>query len=286
MRNVKSFLSMLHGQLVDWFYSPRTWFSLAVMLALAYMNAKSFIHMLNTTPLYAHLGECLFYYLDRGIGNSLMTSFQFLVMMSEIPRMASWQNSMLIRGRKGEWLAAQIAYGFLISLCTMLALLLFSALITLPHLTAGSGWSDVERIMANADAMVDLQLTPSFIHAVSPAKACLYAGAVLLLFWFTMAMVILLCTLHGKPTLGIVVFASLLALHITIMWEALPAQLNWMPAHFATTHAIADKFPGRELQATRAVLGAYLGINAVLIVGMRHRVKTMDLFFIERDENV
>lgn len=59
MRKIRSLGAMLHSLLVDWFYSPRTIISVVFLTALAYMNARSYVNMLDMAQLYAYPGESM-----------------------------------------------------------------------------------------------------------------------------------------------------------------------------------------------------------------------------------
>ncbi|MDD3212125.1 MAG: hypothetical protein PHY64_00500 [Eubacteriales bacterium] len=284
MRKKHPLLFILRGQMVDWFYSLRTWIAVLVILAITYMNARSFNYWLANSGLYAHPGESIFYFLSSGFGNIAMTSAMFLVMMAEIPRPAAWQNPMLMRGSRTTWLFAQIMFCFVVTLLMILLMLLSTFFLTLPNITPGTGWSDAERIAADANAANQVQLIYPYIRILSPFIANLYAVAVLFAFWVTMTLVILLCTLCGKPGLGVILYASLLSLSVTVMWEMLPSWLRWMPTNFATITSIASRFEGNELTAVQYTLVAYVLLDALLVLAMLWRIKAMDLYFKERND--
>jgi hypothetical protein len=285
MRKKHPLLFILRGQMVDWFYSPRTWISLLVVLAITYMNARSFTYWLASAELYAHPGECVYYFFTTGFGNVSLTSAMFLVMMAEIPRPEAWQNIMLMRGGRTTWLFAQIVFCLVATLLMILFMLLSTFFMTLCSMTPGTGWSDVERIAADPDAAYQVQLTYSYIRVLSPLVAFLYAAAVLFLFWITMTLVILLCTLYGKPGFGVILYASMLALNVTVMWEMLPSWMSWMPVNFSTVTSIGSRFEGCELTAVRYTICAYVLIDALLVLVMFWRVKAMDLYFKERNDH-
>lgn len=155
MRKVRSALALLQGHMADWLHSPRTVLSFLVILALTYMNARSYTFFLERNALYAHFGETIFYYLSNGFGNITIVSTLFLVMMSEIPRRTAYQNVMLMRCSRLQWLASQVLFCLIVTLLMMGLMLLLSMLMTLAHLTPGGGWSDLERIALNPPSAVD-----------------------------------------------------------------------------------------------------------------------------------
>lgn len=282
MRKINAMRSMLQSLLVDWFFSPRTIISGIVLIALAYMNAQSFSYMLDSAQLYAYPGESVYYYLSSGFGNITLTSALFLIMMAEIPRQIAFQNVLLIRSSRRSWLTAQILFcGFATLLMTGIMLAL-SMLFSISSISEGSGWSDLERIAADPDAAWLPQLTSEYIRQLTPLQASIVSFLVLFFFWFTMTLIILLCTLLGKPNVGIIVYVSLLVLHVTVLWESLPAWMRYMPVNFSTLQYIGATFPEHELQVIPYTIGVYVLIDLILMLAMNIKVKYMELFYMER----
>lgn len=282
MRKAKTSFFMLQGMIADWLHSPRTVISAVMLLALAYMNARSFAYLLETGALYAYPGETVYHFLATGFGNVSLTSALFLIMMAEIPRHLAFQNMLLIRSSHKAWLASQVLFCCLITAAMIGLMLVLSLLFSFPSLSAGTGWSDLERLAADPDAAWMPQLTSVFIRAIPPWVAALLAFLILFFFWLTMTLVILLCTLLGKPNAGVIVYVSLLVLNVTVAWEALPRWMRTMPIQFSTMAYVGGTFPERELQAVPCVIGAYLLIDLLLILLMHTRIRRMELFFIER----
>lgn len=81
--------------------------------------------------------------------------------------------------------------------------------------------------------------------------------------------------------LGIILYASLLVLHITLMREYLPAWMRYMPINFSTLSTIGAMYPGSEIKSVKYVLLTYCIIDFILIFTMWIRVKSMDMFFHE-----
>lgn len=282
MRKIRSLGAMLHSLLVDWFYSPRTIISVVFLTALAYMNARSYVNMLDMAQLYAYPGESIYYFLSSGFGNVTLTSALFLVMMAEVPRRIAFQNVLLIRSSRKKWLSAQLLFCCFAAVLMILFLLLFSMLFSAGGISNGTGWSDLERIAQDPDALYMPQLTSEYIRRLTPVQASFSAFFVLFFFWFTMTLIVLLCTLLGKPSAGIILYISLLVLHVTLLWEALPVWMRYMPANFATLQHVGSSFPEQELQVLPIVFGVYIALDIVLILCMSIKVKKMELFFEER----
>lgn len=282
MRKVRAIGSMLHSLLVDWFYSPRTTISIVILIALAYMNARSYSYMLDGAQLYAYGGESIYYFISSGFGNITLTSALFLIMMAEVPRRIAFQNVLLIRSSRKSWLLSQVVFCCFATILMIIILLLFSMLFSCSSISPGKGWSDLERIAADPDAEWMTQLTSEYIRQITPAQASLVAFLILFFFWFTMTLVILLCTLCGKPNAGMIVYVSLLVLNVTVMWETLPAWMRYMPVNFSTLQDVGSTFPEQELHVIPYVLGVYLFIDVLLILIMDGRIKHMELFFTER----
>lgn len=282
MRKIKEMSAMLHSLLVDWFYSPRTIISVIILIALAYMNARSYSNMLENAQLYAYSGESIHYFISNGFGNITLASALFLIMMAEIPHRSAFQNVLLIRSSRRTWLSSQVLFCCFATILMIFILLTFSMLFSCSSISAGTGWSDLERIAADPDTEWMTQLTSEYIRQITPGQASLEAFLILFFFWFTMTLIILLCTLFGKPNAGMVAYVFLLVLHVTVMWEHLPAWMRYMPVNFATMQYIGATFPEYELQAIPYVLGGYMIIDMLLMVVMNIKVKRMELFFVER----
>lgn len=134
MHKIHSTFAILRGQISDWFHSPRTLFSILVILALTYMNARSYVFSLESNALYSHFGECVSYYLSTGFGNVSLVSALFLVMIAEVPRCTLYQNAMLIRTTRFRWLMSQVLFCLSITMLMLIAMLLLSVVMTIPHL--------------------------------------------------------------------------------------------------------------------------------------------------------
>ena len=71
-----------------------------------------------------------------------------------------------------------------------------SVLFSLPYVTPGGRWSDLERLAADPDFIYEPPYIPAYVTAsLSLLAAGVIAGAVLFLFWTAMAFIILLSLL-------------------------------------------------------------------------------------------
>lgn len=68
---------------------------------------------------------------------------------------------------------------------------------------------------------------------------------------------------------------------LTFRFEMVPNMRT--PIHYATLVAIGNQFEGRELASLPLVLGAYVGVDTVLISSMMMRIYRMDLCFNGKD---
>lgn len=280
MAKVRTLLSFLHGQLSDWLHSPRTLLSGLIILTLTYMAARNYQFTIESGGLYVHFGESVYYFLSTGFGNFPLTSALFLIMVSEVPRRVSFQNLMLIRGKRSTWFLSQVLFCLMITIMMIVSMLVISLLFSLPSITSGCGWSDLERIAAGTDE--GYTLVHSFVLDLPVLQATLMAGAVLTCFWFVMAFTIFLFSIFGKPNLGLLLYAILLSLKVIVLWESLSEFNLFMPTDYATISNIANvRSSYDEIHLTYIALLVYAVIICVYIVIGYFRSKRMDLHFSE-----
>ncbi|MEG0901378.1 MAG: hypothetical protein RSG96_04610 [Clostridia bacterium] len=266
----------LRAHLSAWFHSPRTFLMGLFILCLTYMLTRSYEHTLLTLGYHAHFMESIFYHLHMGF-NMTMTSAVLLIMVSEVPKRISFQNYMLIRTSRVKWLFSQILFCVAVVLLMLFLITSFSALLTLPYVTPGEGWSDLERLALNKNYLYEQQLVPLYIHSINPLQACLYATAILFFFWLTMVLVILLCSILGQPNLGLILYIFIILSPRSIRYEAFP----WLktPMHFSTLGAIAAQFPKHEIAAAFYTVFIFLLIDVTLIAVMILHIGHADLCF-------
>lgn len=276
----RQMLSCLYVHFSAWLHSPRTVIMGIVILCFTYMHARSFGHTLSVYNLTAHLWETVFWYLSTGF-NVVMTSTFILLMVSEIPKRTPFQNSMLVRVTRGKWLSSQLLFCFTVALLMLILMTVFCTVLSLPYIKPGDGWSDLERLAENPDYQYEVQLVPVYIRVLPPWQACLWAGAIVFLFWVTMLLVILLFSIWGQPNVGLLLYIFLLQFSLTFRFEMVPGMRT--PTHFASLCAVANQFEGKELASLPIVLGAYIIIDFLLIALMMLRIQHTDLCFSGKD---
>lgn len=274
--SARSLLSIAGANLDSWVRSPRTLLMLLFVFAMCYVQIRGFGVTLDRVHFTMHFGETLFYELNIGC-NMPVTSILFLITISELPRRISFQNYSLIRSTRRRWLNAQILYClfmvFIMIILMVLCVSAFSVLITTP----GEGWSDTERI-ANKIILPEEALIESYIRErFTPLTANLIALLPIFLFWFTMVMVVLFCSLIGAPIVGVMLYAFLLTANVTILFEAIPGLS--LPMHFATLKNITAGYKNAEMLHLIQTLCGYFFINILLITAMHLRIRFVDLNF-------
>ena len=157
----------------------------------------------------------------------------------------------------------------------------FCAVLSLPYITPGSGWSEMERLAENPDYQYEIPLIREYIRVLSPFQACVCAATIVFFFWFTMLLVILLFSLFGQPNVGLLVYMFILEFALTFRFEMVPNMRT--PIHFATLAAVCNQFPGKEIASLPLVLGIYVLIDVGMIAIMMLRVRHMDFCFSEKE---
>lgn len=273
---IRQMKACLTAHFSAWFHSPRTLLMGLFILCIAFMLTRSYQNTLLFNAITAHLGESVFFHLNMGF-NMTMTSIILLIMVSEIPKRISYQNYILIRTSRVRWLASLIIFCVAVVLLTLLLLTAFSTLLTLPYTAPGGGWSDLERLAENKDYRYEMQLVPEYIRAISPWRACVYAASILFFFWLTMLLVILLFAIWGRPNAGLILYAFVIFIPVTLRFEMFPGLKT--PMHFATLSAVARQFPERELASVPLVLAVYFALDCILALAMLLHVRHTDLCF-------
>jgi len=263
-----------------WLHSPRTLVMGIMILCFAYMHARSYGHTLSMRGYAAHLGEMVFSYLYNGF-NIVMTSTFLLIMVSEIPKRIAFQNTMLIRITRKKWVISLILFCVVVVVLMLAFMTIFCTILSLPYITPGGGWSDLERLAENPDYQYEIPLIREYVRVLSPLQACICAASVVFFFWLTMLLVILLFSLFGQPNLGLLVYMFILEFALTFRFEMVPNMRT--PIHFATLVAIGNQFPGKELVSLPLVLSAYILIDAGIIATMMIKARHLDFCFSEKE---
>ncbi|MEG0494032.1 MAG: hypothetical protein RR696_12635, partial [Clostridia bacterium] len=93
----------------SWIHSPRTVIMAITIIMLCLLEMMRQADALNSTGVFFNTLESV-YLLFSGNLSIVMASALFFVMVSELPRKISFQNSMLIRTTRKRWLLSQILY--------------------------------------------------------------------------------------------------------------------------------------------------------------------------------
>ena len=273
-------LALLRGQLGAWLRSPRTPVLLVLLLMYAATVAPTYGRLIADQFHTVYFGETVFYYLSMGFTRSpAMLSAAMLLLLSEVPRRTSLQNYLLIRSSRARWLWSLVLF-CLVALILMLILLLAVDLaFTLPHLSPGTGWSDPARAALSDDPYL-ARLVPESVtlSGLTPLTGSLLALGVLIAYWMMFLMMILLCSLLGLPSLGLMVYFTLFFLHVTVMWEFVP----WLyaPARVSTMLNIISGTTVRDgIPAVWRALAGMCGVTCGLMILMFRVVRRAELRF-------
>ena len=147
----------LYGHFGLWAHSLRTVLMLIFALMMNYMLVRSEGARVMNAGYQVHMGEMLFSYLHQGF-NMIMASLAFFVMMSEIPKQVPYQKYSTLRMTRRRWLASLMLFCMMIVLLYLALMIVSSVLFSLPYVTPGGGWSDLERLAADPDFIYELKL--------------------------------------------------------------------------------------------------------------------------------
>lgn len=273
----QSIIAIACANFDSWIRSPRTVIMLLFVVSICYLQMCGYEMTLMETGYAVHLPETLFYEFNFGC-NMPMTSILFLIMVSEIPQRSVYQQYTLIRSSRGKWLAAQLLYCLMMVLSMMLLILICIMIMALPLVSQGTGWSDTVRI-ASGQIQPNEALISEFIrHNFTPVQALLLANVPIFCFWFSMVLVILLCSLCGAPVAGVMAYAVLLVANVTILFEVFPFQMV-LPMHYATLRSIVAGADGEELSTLVKVITVYMAVTTSLVLAMIAKVRHAELHF-------
>lgn len=268
--------TMAQANFETWAHSPRTWIMLLFVIALCYVVCNTHVRMIQALGYTVHWGETMFYFLHNG-WNITMTSILFLITVSEMPRRMGYQYNMLIRATRREWLFSQFLYCLWMALSMILLVMICAAIFMLPGIAPGSGWTDGERI---AQEIITEQeaLVPSFIrNSLSSFAACIVALLPMLLFWLSMVLVVLFCSLMGASVLGVLLYVVMLVGNVVFLMETFGGFP--MPIYHATLSNITSAWPDSEWFKLFQAMAGYVIALGALMGGMLVRVLLVDLEF-------
>lgn len=263
-------LSMAMANLESWVHSPRTILMMIFTVMLCYLEVNNRISMYAQQGYHLNWIEIPYIFLQYGV-NILMSSMLTFVMISEIPRLLPYQNYMLIRANRRKWLTAQIVYCLLMLLAILLIIIICTSAFSLGKVSFENEWSDTARI-AQDEALQYTSAVPRYVREnYTPLTGIVYATLPVFLFWFSMALITLLCSLLGSQFTGLVICAFVLLAHFVGSYP-FPYPIN-----YSTVGAMNPDEFGAGLY--RNAIMVYLVIDAVMILAMYWRISRTDLAF-------
>lgn len=272
--------SSIYAYFSLWLHSLRTALMLIFVLLMTFMLTETTKNSISARHFEVYMGETLFKYANNGF-NLIMTSVAYMVMMSEIPKRISYQNYAMMRLSRMKWLCSLIVFCMLIAFLYIIAMFSFSALLSMSFVSPGGGWSDIERLATYENYEFMTPYTSEYIRIMHPMKACVLALFIQFLFYTTVTFIILVFSLHEMPTVGIVFCISMVLLGVTILFEYLPPFP--LLSHFATLSGIESQVYENKFQHIAKCIAGYFVVIALLIASMVHRVKRMDVRFMEKE---
>lgn len=260
----RSVFKMAQSNLDAWVNSPRVLLMAACMVLYCTMQGivdqQGFWAAGIDLPL--SLPEKLFVKLYNSFYS--MGSLLFLVMVSEVPRRIRFQHLMLIRSFRRQWISSQCLYCAMMVLIAILLLSITYTLVVLPDSSLSNTFTDNEYI-ASGYYEQEESFIPAYIRShFTPWSACLVSAIPMFFFWYTMVLVILLCSMLGHPLLGPSLYGFILMSPTTILTECLPAWLM-LPTDFSSLGAIVQNCIEGELQHFIQVLAIYVLVDISLM---------------------
>lgn len=261
-------VEMALSQLKRWLCSPRVLILSFFVAAQCFAQVCGFQNTLNRYGYSAHLMESIFYQFYSGC-NMPMMSVLFLVMIGDIPYQMAQQEFFLIRCSRRKWMAAQIMHCVLIVMVMILILLILTTGMLLPISEEGNGWSDDQR-MSDCGSLPQTEMVMGVIRQrFSPISAICVAILPMACFWLLMLLMIMAFGMRGIPEVGILIYASLLVLNITVLFEMIPFDVPF-PLEYATLEGIvAKQNAGNALELNSVLCGYGVVILIIILVLFR-----------------
>ena len=265
-------VAMMSGNLEAWLRSPRTILLLLFVVVLCFLEVNwTLHHVLFWEGITLHWVEAPYKMLEYGV-EIYMSSGLLFVMISEIPRKHSYQNNMLIRSNRRQWLTAQIMYCILMAVTVLLLLVVCVLVFSFASTEHIAGWSDSARMM-DGSMLEKYGVVPQYVREhYTPGTAILYAALPIFCFWFSMIMVILLSSSLGSSFIGQLVCAFALLVPYVLNYVDIP-----FPTQFATVKGLNPDWNGPELY--RKTICTYVVLNGAMILAIYWRLKKTDLVF-------
>lgn len=266
-----SVLLMVIAQFGAWLRSPRVLIISIFVLVQCFTQVCGFRNTLNRNGYSVYQMESIFYQFYFGC-NMPMMSVLFLVMIGDVPYRMAKQEFQLIRCSRKRWIVAQILYCVLI-VATMIIVLLISIVgMTAPISTAGSGWSDDLRMATwgflPEDALIEEMIRANF----TPLGATCFAIIPMFCFWLLMLLIIVAFSIRGIPEVGILMYASLLVLNITVLFEMIPFRILF-PMDYATLEGIVSNC---TIKGKEQFCEVFFGYGAMILVVILFLVRSAE----------
>lgn len=280
MNDIRSIRKMATANFDAWIHTPRVIVMGLCLVVYSFLQAEASANEMkvNGVMIALTVPEMLFFKLNQGF--FIMASLLFLVMISEIPRRIAFQEKMLLHSSRTKWILSQILYCVWMVAVTIIALscfyILFAALFGARGLTGEFS----ETALINAGQYTEYEsLIPQYIRSsMSAWSACLLAIIPMFLFWFSMALVILLLGLMGYQFLGPVLCGIVLFFNISTLLEAFPGVIR-TPVSFSTLSSITRAYPHEEFVKLREAVAGYAIFISLFMIGLVITAKRTDLRF-------
>ena len=290
MRNQKKSVfaplgAMLWANWITWLKSPRTILMVICIALSCYIGCANRVQRIALAGRSFGFFEGLSYTMLDGCGVTLL-SILYLLTITELPMRTNFQYSMLSRTTRRQWTLSQILYGFAMSFF-MLAFVVVTCGIILVCLGVplrfSNQWTENALIQDGVIESLDALAPPYVLQHFSPWQALGLSCALLLLFWFSMTMVITYCSICKASTIGIACYMILLLANLIFLEEA-----SYMlvilgniktPIHYATLINVLSSHPGEEDLALRFTFLGYFLILFLLLLAICPHSKRAELTF-------
>lgn len=213
----------------------------------------------------------------------------FLVLIADFPRIDQNMIFKICRAGRKKWIVSQLL--FLLCADLTFVVLLFVG-VTLPVLKQGflyNGWSDVVTEMLKTFPELKNSSLAQFIPAnlyyqMLPYRAVLYSAGFLILYLYLLGLLMLLCKIHGRGALGVVVSGGLVIagsgfVHlqkIAIKW-LFPAAHGIVQTHYSTYYRRMDC----TLQTSFLYFALLIGISIVAALRYAKKIDYIDIVQME-----
>lgn len=215
MNKARRVMTQLWGDFRLWLHAPRTLWMIMFMLVLCVLQVRRpWQGYLRDYSLYAN--DIIIYHFFDGF-NLMMSSSIFLLGCSEMPKRITWQQQSLIRSSRRSWLFAYVGQCFLMVFLTITMMVAVTLLLSIGHIRPGIGWSELERISQMDILSSDSIISPFLMENTTPIQGVLMCLTPLMLFWFTMLLVILLFGMTSHPQIGLLICAFATLSYVCVM---------------------------------------------------------------------